>query len=178
MIVMKMINNVALLLAFLVVSCHGMKNEASNKQVPKPLTAAETESEVKRWEATPEGIKYKKWEASPIGQKVLDGAGKVRKHIKDSSNMEAVVTSLILPPETRLGFCVMARVDGVEYFLRFDPEKAQLEQLQSLKVNDKIIIKSHAVSVAPKYSNAILWADYVERDGKIIYKRVQRKGGC
>jgi hypothetical protein len=72
----------------------------------------------------------------------------------------------------------MARIDGVDYIVNFDPEKSQLEQLQSLKVNDKIIIKSKGVSMAPKYSYPIVRADYVERDGKIIYKRTPRKGGC
>jgi hypothetical protein len=73
---------------------------------------------------------------------------------------------------------VMARIDGVDYILNFEPEKSQLEQLRSLKVNDKIIIRSHTVSHAPKYAYPIVSGDYVERDGKIIFKRVPRKGGC
>ena len=72
----------------------------------------------------------------------------------------------------------MARIDGIDYIVKFEPEKSQLKQLQSLKVNDKIIIKSHGVSLAPKYSYPILRADYVERDSKIIYKHVPRKDGC
>jgi len=148
-----------------------IKDETSKKSTPKPLTAAE-------WETTPGGIEYKKWKASPEGKKVLAGAARIGKHISDSSNMEAVVTSLSLPPGSRLGFGVMARIDGVDYILNFDPEKSQLEQLQSLKVNDKIIIKSKSVSHAPKYSYPIVRGDYVERDGKIIYKRTPRIGGC
>jgi len=155
-----------------------IKNETSKKSTPKPLSAAEREAEVKKWEATPEGIKYKKWEASPEGKKVLAGAAKIRKHISAFTNMEAVVTSLSLPPGSRLGFGVMARIDGVDYIVKFEPEKSQLEQLHSLKVNDKIIIKSNSVSFAPKYSYPIVRGDYVERDSKIIYKRAPRKGGC
>jgi len=155
-----------------------IKNEPSEKSIPKPLSAAEREAELKRWEATPEGVKYKKWEASPEGEKVLAGAAKLRKPISASANMEAVVTSLSLPPGSRLGFGVMARIDGVDYIIKFEPEASQLEQLHSLKVNDKIIIRSHAVSFAPKYSYPIVWGDYVERDSKIIYKRVPRKGSC
>jgi len=154
------------------------KNETSEKSIPKPLSAAEMKAELKKWEATPDGIKYKKWEASPEGKKVLAGAAKIRSHISAFTNMEAVVTSLSLPPGSRLGFGVMARIDGVDYILKFEPEKSQLEQLQSLKVNDKIIIKSHSVSMAPKYSYPIVSGDYVERDSKIIYKRAPRKGGC
>ncbi|MES2430968.1 MAG: hypothetical protein V4556_08525 [Bacteroidota bacterium] len=162
----------------LVFANHQIKNETSKKSTQKPLTAAEMKTEREKWEASPEGIKFKNWEASPEGQKVLDGAAKIRKHVSAFTNMEAVVTSLTLPPGSRLGFCVMASIDGVEYIVQFHPEKSQLEQLQSLKVNDKIIIKSHNVSMAPKYAYPIVSGDYVERDNKIIYKRILRKGGC
>ena len=155
-----------------------IKNETSKKSTPKPLSAAERNAELKKWEATPDGIKYKEWEASPAGKKVYAAEAKIRKDIEDSTNMEAVVTSLSLPPGSRLGFGVMVRIDGVDYIVKFEPEKSQLEQLHSLKVNDKIIIKGHAVSHAPKYSYPIVWGDYVERDSKIIYKRAPRKGGC
>jgi hypothetical protein len=56
--------------------------------------------------------------------------------------------------------------------------KNEFEQLRSLKVNDKIIIKSHNISKAPKYSYPIVAGDYIERDNKIIYKRTPRTGGC
>ena len=153
------------------------KSEISEKSTPKPLSA-ETKAELKKkWEATPDGIKFKKWKASPEGQKVLAGAAKIRNHISDSTNMEAVVTSLSLPPGSRLGFGVMARIDGVDYIVKFEPEKSQLEPLHSLKVNDKIIIRSHNVSHAPKYAYLIISGEYVERDSKVIFKRVPRKGG-
>ena len=155
-----------------------IKNETSKKSTPKPLSAAEREAELKKWEATPDGIKYKKWEASSAGKKVLGGVAKIRKHVKAFTNMEAVVTSLSLPPGSRLGFGVVARIDGVDYIVKFEPEKSQLEQLHSLKVNDKIIIRSHSVSHAPKYSYPIVSCEYAERDSKVIFKRVPRKGGC
>jgi hypothetical protein len=154
------------------------KNETSKKSTPKPLSAAEREAALKQWEATPEGIKYKKWEASPEGKKVYAGEAKIRNQISASTNMEAVVTSLSLPPGSRLGFGVMVRINGDDYIVKFDPEKSQLEQLHSLKVNDKIIIRSHTVSHAPKYSYPIVWGDYVERDSKVIFKRIPHKGGC
>jgi hypothetical protein len=155
-----------------------IKNETSKKSIPKPLSAAEREAELKKWEASPPGIMYKKWEASPAGKKVYAGAAKISRSIRDFTNMEAVVTSLSLPPGSRLGFGVMASINGVDYIVKFEPEKSQLEQLHSLKVNDKIIIKGHAVSYAPKYSYPIVWGDYVERDSIVIYKRAPRKGGC
>ena len=162
----------------LVFANHEIKNETSKKSIPKPLSAAEMKAEREKWEATPAGINFKKWEASPAGKKVYAAEAKIRKHISAFTNMEAVVTSLSLPPGSRLGFGVMARIDGVDYIVKFEPEKSQLEQLRSLKVDDKIIIRSHTVSHAPKYSYPIVSCEYVERDSKVIFKRVPRKGGC
>jgi hypothetical protein len=95
--------------------------------------------------------------------------------------MEAVVTSLSLSPGSRSGR-VMVRINGYDYMLGFGLENAdEFRQLQSLKVNDKIIIRSQSVfnvSYTPRGSYPIILGDYVERDGKIIYKRAPRKGGC
>jgi hypothetical protein len=154
------------------------KTETSKKSTPKPLSVAEMKAEREKWEATPDGINFKKWEASPAGKKVYAAEAKIRNHISAFTNMEAVVTSLSLPPGSRLGFGVMAMIDGVDYIVIFEPEKSQLEQLLSLKVNDKIILKSHTVSHAPKYSYPIVSCEYVERNSKVIFKRVPRKGGC
>jgi hypothetical protein len=172
----------------LVLANREIKDETSKKSTPKPssgvpsggvpLSAAERKAALKKWEATPDGIMYKKWEASPEGKKVYASEAKIRKHISAFTNMEGVVTSLSLPPGSRLGFGVMVKMNGDDYIVKFEPEKSQLEQLHSLKVNDKIIIKSHSVSHAPKYAYPIVSGDYVERDGKVIFKRVPRKGGC
>lgn len=155
-----------------------IKNETSKKPIPKPLSAAEREAELKKWEGTPAGIMYKEWEASPAGEKVHDAEVKISTHIKDYTNMEGIVTSLSLPPGSRLGIGVMVRINGDDYIVQFDPEASQLKQLNSLKVNDKVIIKSHNVSQAPKYSYPIVSCDYLERDSKVIFKRAPRKGRC
>ncbi len=162
----------------LVFANHEIKNETSKKLPPKPPSTAEREAALKQWEATPEGMKFKQWEASPAGKKVYASEVKISESIRDYTNMEGVVTSLSLPPGSRLGFGVMVRINGDDYILNFEPEKPQLDQLQSLKVADKIIIRSNTVSHAPKYSFPIVRGDYVERDSKIIYKRIPRKGGC
>lgn len=156
-----------------------IKNETSKKSTSKPLSAAEMKAEREKWEASPDGIMYKKWEASPAGKKVYAAEAKIRNQISAFTNIEAVVTSLSLPPGSRLGFGVMARINGDDYILSFGPLNSnEFQQLQSLKVNDKIIIRSRNVSHAPKYAYPIVSGDYVERDGKIIYKRAPRKGGC
>ena len=155
-----------------------IKNENSKKPTPRPPSAAEMKAELRKWEATPAGIMFKKWQTSPDGKKVLAGAAKIGKPVSAFTNMEAVITSLSLPPGSRLGFGVMARINGDDYILNFDPEKSQLEQLHSLKVNDRIIIRSRNVSHAPKYAYPIVSGDYVERDTKVIYERPPHKGGC
>ncbi|WP_337043742.1 hypothetical protein [Emticicia sp. 17c] len=155
------------------------KNEPAKKSLSRPLTAAEMKAQLKIWEATPDGIQVTKWKASPEGKKVLDGAAKIRKYINASANIEAIITSLTLPEGSRLGFGVMACINDEDYILTFDPENdTQLQQLKSLKVNDKIIIKSHSVSYAPKYLYAIVAGNYLERDSKVLYTRTPRKGGC
>ncbi|WP_040005669.1 hypothetical protein [Fibrisoma limi] len=163
----------------LVLANRESKNEASKTSTAKPLSAAERKAALKRWEATPDGIKYKKWEASPEGKKVYASEAKIRKHIRAFTNMEAVVTSLSLPSGSRLGYGVMVRIDGDDYILGYGPGKfSELQQLPGLKVGDNVIIRSHAVLHAPKYSYPIISLDYVERDSKLIYKRAPRKGGC
>jgi hypothetical protein len=161
-----------------------IKNETSKKSIPKPpggvpLSAAKMIASRKIWEATPDGIRYKKWEASRAGKKVYAAEAKIRKSLNDYTNMEGVVTSLSLPPGSRVGFGVLVGINGDDYILSFGLEESnEFQQLHSLKVNDKIIIRSHSVSHAPKYSYPIIAGDFVERDSKIIYKRPPRKGGC
>lgn len=164
-----------------------IKNETPKKSISKPLSDAERKAGLKKWEATPDGVLYKKWQASAAGQKVHASVTKISKSVIEYTNMEAVVSSLSLPPDSRLGFGMMVRIDGDDYILVFGPErvgtnilssKYEFEQLHQLKVNDKIIIRSHHISQAPKYSYPIIAGDYVERDGKILYKREVNKDGC
>lgn len=169
------------------IASNEIKTETSKKSKQKPLSAEERKAELKKWEASPDGIAFKKWEASPEGKKVDAAVAKISKSIKDFTNMEAVVTSLSLPFGSRLGFGVMVKIDDEDYILSFGIEqpgenvlnlKSEFDQLRSLKVNDKIIIRSHNISKAPKYAYPIIAGDYVEREGEIIYKRTPRKGGC
>ena len=173
----------ALILLLLVVSGlafvnREIKNEPTKKPVQKQLSAAEKNAEMKKWETTPAGKKFKEWEISPRGKKVYAAEAKIWKHITNYTNTEGVVTSLSLPPGSRLGFGVMVKINDDDYIVTFDAEKSQLEQLRNLKVNDKIMIKSHYVSHAPKYSYPIISCGSLQRDGKVIFKRIVRKGGC
>ncbi|OYU94630.1 MAG: hypothetical protein CFE21_15240 [Bacteroidetes bacterium B1(2017)] len=163
------------------------KNEPSDKPIQKALSEAEKKAELAKWETNPETIKFRKWEASPAGIKVHASMAKIRKSIQDFAIMEAIVSSLTLPAGSRLGYGIMVRINGEEYILTFEPANlgkdslnvnTGLEQLYTLKVNDKIKIRSQFQSYAPKYSYPIVSADYLERDGKLLYKRVRKKGGC
>jgi hypothetical protein len=143
------------------------------------LYSTESKAEPEKWEATPDGIRFKNWKASPEGRKVLAAADKISNQVKASANMEAVVTSLSLPPGSRVGFGVMVRINGEDYILSFGLLKAnEYQQLHSLNVNDKIVLRSHSVMYAPKYAYPILSGDYVGRDSIVIYKAVPHKGGC
>lgn len=162
----------ALILTLFVISGFAFPNNEIKGETP-------AKSAKKAWEATPEGIAFKKWEASPAGKKVYAGEAKIRKSIREFTNMNAVVTSLTLPQGSRLGFGVMVKMNGEDYILAFGIEsKHEFDQLRKLKVNDKIMIKSHNVSHAPKYAYPIVSGDNIERNGKLIYKRVPGKGGC
>jgi hypothetical protein len=187
MIMKKIVYSLILVLSVitgLVFANRKIKDEPAKKSTIKhpvsvPLSAVEMKSARKKWEATPNGILFKKWEASPEGKKVYASEAKIRKNISAFTNMEAIITSISLPTGSRLGFGVMAIIEGDEYILSFGLLKSnEYQQLHSLRVNDKIIIKSHSVSHAPKYSYPIISGDYIERDSKIIYKRVPSIGSC
>jgi hypothetical protein len=153
-------------------------SETTAKSTPKTLTAAESKAALKKWEASPDGIEFKKWEASPAGKKVHAGAAKIRKFVRSNANMQGIVTSLSLPEGSRLGYGLMVKIDREDYILSLGQlSKAELAQLKSLKVNDKIVIRSRFVSKAPKYAYPIVNGDYLEKDSKVVYKRVA-KGGC
>lgn len=166
-----------------------INNETSKKPSPKELEKAARENR-KKWEASPFGINYRKWEASPEGKKVRNSANKIRKHIIDFTPMEAVVTSLSRPAGSPGDFGVVVRINNEHYLLNFNIEKftrivpwliivpwnSEFQQLRSLKVNDKIIIRSHGTGSTTNFPYLNILGDYVERNGEIIYKRPVGKG--
>ena len=145
----------------------------------KPATVAEKKANLKSWQASPAGVEFQLWEASPTGKKVHAGAVKINRAIRGNASMAGVVTSLNLPEGSRVGYGFMVKIDGTEYMLAFGEEaEKEFDALRGLHVNDKIIIKSHHVSKAPKYAYPILSASYVTKDQKFIFKRKANQGGC
>jgi len=177
----KGLSAIVVALFFIIVSAFAVPkiaNESPKKSIATS-SATDKNAALKKWEASPEGMKFKKWEASSAGKKVYAAEAKIKKSIRSYTNMEAVITSLSLPQGSRLGFGVMVKLNGEDYILSFGPEmKNEFEQLHKLKVQDKIMIKSRGVSHAPKYAYPIIAGDNIEKDGKLIYKRTPGKGGC
>jgi hypothetical protein len=158
-----------------------MKNET--KPSSKPLSVAGRKANLdarKKWEASPDGIKYKEWEVSPEGKKVHTSYGKIKKSIKTFSNMEAVVTSLTFQREnaksTGLKW-IIVRINGEEYMMQFIP--TDFKQLNSLKVNDKIMVRSRSAGYSSNHPYLILSGDYIARNNKILFKRdFSKNNGC
>ena len=155
----------------LVFANHEIKNETSKKSITKPLSAAEMKAERKKWEATPEGKKFKEWEVSPEGKKVHASHDKIKKYIKAFTNMEAVVTSVTFQRNGKSSGIkwLIVRINGDEYMMQFSPKDFQ--QLSTLKVNDKILVRSRSAGYTPNHPYLIISGDYIERNSKTLFKR-------
>ncbi|MBB2144637.1 hypothetical protein GM921_04025 [Pedobacter sp. LMG 31464] len=150
-----------------------IKNET--KPSSKPLSIADRKARLvddkKKWEASPEGIKYKEWEVSPEGKKVHASHDKIRKYIKAFTNMEAVVTSVTFQRSGKSSGIkwLIVRIDGEEYMMQFTPK--EFEQLNDLKVNDKISVRSHSAGYSPNHPYLIVSGDYIAQNNKVLFKR-------
>ena len=163
-----------------------LANRAINhetKSTPKPLSIADKKADLderKKWEASPEGIKYKEWEVSYEGKKVHASYDKIKKYINSFANMEAVVTSTTFqrPNATSNGpKWLIVSIDDEEYMMQFIPK--EFEQLNSLKVNDKIILRSRSAGFSPNHPYLIITGDYIELNNKILFKRdFSKNNGC
>ena len=158
-----------------------IKNET--KPSPKPLSIADRKADLderKKWEASPDGIKYKELEVSPEGKKVHASHDKIKNYIKAFTNMEAVVTSVTFQRANAKSSgpkWLIVRINGEEYMMQFIPKDFQ--QLNSLKVNDKIIVRSRSAGYSPNHPYLIISGDYIERNGKILFKRdFSKNNGC
>jgi hypothetical protein len=165
-----------LVVSGLVFANNEMKTET--KGSPKPLSAGPLDAR-KQWEATPDGLWYKEWEASPAGKKVYASHDKIRKELKAFSDMEAVVTSVTFRRTGKSASIrwLIVRIDADEYMIQYTPKEFQ--QLASLKVGDKIILKSRSVGYSPNHPHLIISGDYIERNGEVLFKRdLSKIKGC
>ena len=154
------------------------------KKETKSLSVADEKTrmmdERKKWEASPDGIKYKEWENSAEGKKVHASHDKIKKHISTFADMEAVVTSVTFQRENAKSSgpkWLIVKIDGDEYMMQFVPK--DFEKLKSLKVNDNIIIRSRSAGYSPNHPYLILSGDYIAHDNKILFKRdFSKNKGC
>lgn len=150
-----------------------IKNET--KPSPKLLSIANKKAnldERKKWEASPDGIKYKEWEVSPEGKKVHASYDKIKEYIKAFANIEAVVTSITFKRANGKSSgpkWLIVRINGEEYMMQFISKDFQ--KLNSLKVNDKIIVRSRSAGYSPNHPYLIISGDYIARNNKILFKR-------
>lgn len=157
-----------------------VKNET--KPSPKTLSVAETKARLKarkKWETSPDGIKFKEWEVSPEGKKIHASYDKIKKYIKAFSNMEAVVTSVTFQRKGKSSGIkwLIVRINGEEYMMQFIPK--DFEQLKSLKVNDKIIVRSRSAGYSSNHPYLIISGDYITQNNKILFKRdLSKNKGC
>jgi hypothetical protein len=149
------------------------------KLTPKSLPIADkktVEDERKKWEASPDGVHYKAWETSPEGKKVYASYDKVKKSIQEYSEMEAVVTSLTFQRTNGSSSgpkWLIVSIDGETYMMQFTPKDFQ--QLRSLQVNDKIMVKSRSAGFSPNHPYLILSGDYIAHNHQVLYERVRSK---
>ncbi len=150
-----------------------IKNET--KPTPKPLSIDDRKTNLdnrRKWEASPDGLKYKEWEVSSEGKKVHASYDKIKKNVKAFTNMEAVITSLTFNRANGKSSgpkWLIVRINGEEYMMQFIPKDFQ--QLNSLKVNDKIIVRSRNAGYSPNHPYLIISCDYIAINNKILFKR-------
>ena len=167
---------VAVVVSSVVVANNDSKKEPTKKALQKPLTAEEMKAARKKWEASPDGIAYKKWENSPEGKKIDASYEKVKKHFKAFSDMEAVVKSVTFQRENAPSDSpkwLIVEIEGETYMMQFIPKEFEL--LKSLKVNDKILVRSHSAGFSNNHPYLILSSDYIAKDNKVLFKRAVNK---
>jgi hypothetical protein len=61
--------------------------------------------------------------------------------------------------------------------MQFVPK--EFEQLSSLKVNDKIIVRSRSAGYSPNHPYLILSGDYIEQNNKVLFEPdFSNNNGC
>lgn len=157
------------------------ETKAKDKLSPKPLPVAEKKCAMdprKAWEATPDGIRYKAWEDSPEGKKIYASVDRIKKQINTYSNMEAVVTSVTFKRDGKSADIkwLIVRINGGDYMMQFTPKDFQ--QLSSLKVNDKIMLRSRYAGFSPNHPYLIVSGDSIAHNNKLLFKREFKNKGC
>lgn len=180
----------ALVSSGLFYACNNSEIKTENKPAaPKQITEADKKAaleERKKWEATPEGKRFKDWEASPAGKKVHASHDKIKKYIKDYSEMEAIVTSVTFQRENAPANgpkWLIVKILGEQYMMQFSQKGFGLVRdgqpsISTLKVNDKIFLRSRSAGYSHNHPYLIISGDSIAHDNKVLFKREYNKNGC
>ena len=145
------------------------------KPAKRTFSSAEKKSMLeqrKKWEASPDGIKFNDWKNSPEGKKVQASYDKIKNEINAFTEMEAIVTSVTFQfPTTNPSSpkWLVVKINGEDYMMQFIPN--DFEKLKNLNVNDKIIIKSRSAGFSHNHPYLILSSDYIEHNNKVLFER-------
>ena len=152
-----------------------IKNET--KISSKPLSNLEKR---KKWEASPDGIKFNDWKKSPEGKKVQASYDKIKNEINAFTEMEAIVTSVTFQfPTTNPSSpkWLVVKINGEDYMMQFSPN--DFEKFKNLNVNDKIIIKCRSAGFSNNHPYLIISSDYIEHNKKVLFERdLSKNDGC
>lgn len=161
------------------------KTEIKKEKKPakKTLSSVEKKSMLdqrKKWEASPDGIKFNDWKKSPEGKKVQASYEKIKNEINAFAEMEAIVTSVTFQfPTTNPSSpkWLVVKINGEDYMMQFIPN--DFEKFKNLKVNDKIIVRSRSAGFSNNHPYLIISSDYIEHNSKVLFKREFNKNdGC
>ena len=105
---------------------------------------------------------------------------KIKKFIEDFSDMDAKVTSVTFQRDnsksTGLKWLIVS-INNEEYMMQFSQQ--EFKQLSSLKVNDKIIVRSKSAGYSNNHPYLIISGDYIAKDDKVLFKRdFSKNKGC
>ena len=157
----------------------GANREIKNdtKISSKPLSNLEKR---KKWEASPDGIKFNEWKDSPEGKKVQASYEKIKNEINAFAEMEAIVTSVTFQfPTTNPSSpkWLVVKINGEDYMMQFSPN--DFEKFKNLNVNDKIIIKCRSAGFSNNHPYLIISSDYIEHNKKVLFERdLSKNDGC
>ena len=172
-------------------SCSSFENDSKTKTeikketkpVKRTLSNAEKKSMLeqrKKWEASPDGIKFNDWKNSPEGKKVQASYEKIKNEINAFDKMEAIVTSVTFQfPTTNPSSpkWLVVKINGEDYMMQFSPN--DFEKFKNLKVDDKIFIRSRSAGFSHNHPYLILSSDYIEHNNKVLFERdLSKNDGC
>ncbi len=142
------------------------------KTNPKSESVNEKNTTLKKWEASSDGIQYKKWKTSTEGKKVQGSYEKIKKNILSFSPMNAKVISVTYQrPNSKVSGSkwLIVQIQGEQYMMQYVLK--DFVKLKSIKINDKIIVKSHSAGLSPNHPYLILSGDYIAKNNTVLFKR-------